>query len=89
MSTSRHPVALRLESIVGNDARLLALVMGLPLIDGIFVALILSGALDTTLGALQVGLLIFGGSATVAVILAEMSGTPESRSRSSCWSGSR
>lgn len=76
MSTSRHPVALRLESIVGNDARLLALVMGLPLVDGIFVALVLSGALDTVLGALQVGLLIFGGSATVAVILADMTGTP-------------
>ncbi len=76
MSTSRHPVALRLESIVGNDARLLALVMGLPLVDGIFVALILSGALDTVVGAVQVGLLIFGGSATVAVILADMTGTP-------------
>ncbi|WP_114575529.1 DUF5794 domain-containing protein [Saliphagus sp. LR7] len=76
MSTSRHPVALRLESIVGNDARLLALVMALPLVDGIFVALVLSGALDTVVGAVQVGLLIFGGSATVAVILADMTGTP-------------
>ncbi|WP_126661044.1 DUF5794 domain-containing protein [Haloterrigena salifodinae] len=76
MSTSRHPVALRLESIVGGDARLLALVMMLPLIDGVFPALILAGALNDPLGAVQVGLLIFGGSATVAVILAEMSGTP-------------
>ncbi len=61
---------------MGGDTRLLALVMGLPLIDGIFPALILAGALDEPLGALQVGLLIFGGSATVAVILAEMDGTP-------------
>ncbi|WP_440764943.1 DUF5794 domain-containing protein [Natronorubrum sp. DTA7] len=76
MSTSRHPVALRLERIVGGDTRLLALVMMLPLIDGVFPALILAGALDDPLGAVQVGLLIFGGSATVAVILAEMSGTP-------------
>ncbi|MDQ2051498.1 DUF5794 domain-containing protein [Natronolimnohabitans sp. A-GB9] len=76
MSTSRHPVALNLERIVGGDARLLALVMMLPLIDGVFPALILAGALDDPLGAIQVGLLIFGGSATVAVILAEMSGTP-------------
>ncbi|WP_436343752.1 DUF5794 domain-containing protein [Natronorubrum sp. FCH18a] len=76
MSTSRHPVALRLERIVGGDTRLLALVMMLPLIDGVFPALILAGALNDPLGALQVGLLIFGGSATVAVILAEMSGTP-------------
>jgi len=76
MSTSQHPVALRLERLVGGDARLLALVMMLPLIDGVFPALILAGALDDPLGAIQVGLLIFGGSATVAVILAEMDGTP-------------
>ena len=76
MSTSQHPVALRLERLVGGDAKLLALVMMLPLIDGVFPALILAGALDEPLGAVQVGLLIFGGSATVAVILAEMSGTP-------------
>ncbi|WP_226041915.1 DUF5794 domain-containing protein [Natrinema sp. DC36] len=76
MSTSQHPVALQMERIVGGDARLLALVMMLPLVDGVFPALILAGALDEPLGAFQVGLLIFGGSATVAVILAEMDGTP-------------
>ncbi|WP_394741984.1 DUF5794 domain-containing protein [Natronococcus roseus] len=76
MSTSQHPIALRLENRVGGDTKLLALVMMLPLIDGIFPALILAGALDDPLGAVQIGLLIFGGSATVAVILAEMSGTP-------------
>ncbi|MFC7215700.1 DUF5794 domain-containing protein [Saliphagus sp. GCM10025334] len=75
MSTSQHPVALRLERLVGGDARLLALVMALPLVDGIFVALILAGALETPTSAVQVGLLIFGGSATLAVILAEMQGT--------------
>ncbi|WP_254764114.1 DUF5794 domain-containing protein [Natrinema marinum] len=76
MSTSQHPVALRMERIVGGDARLLALVMMLPLVDGVFPALILAGALGEPLGAIQVGLLIFGGSATVAVILADMDGTP-------------
>ncbi len=76
MSTSQHPVALQMERIVGGDARLLALVMMLPLVDGVFPALILAGALDDPLGAFQVGLLIFGGSATVAVILAEMDGSP-------------
>ncbi|RQG98345.1 DUF5794 domain-containing protein [Natrarchaeobius oligotrophus] len=76
MSTSEHPVALRLERLVGGDAKLLALVMMLPLIDGVFPALILAGALDDPLSAIQIGLLIFGGSATVAVILADMSGTP-------------
>ena len=76
MSTSQHPVALRMERIVGGDVRLLALVMMLPLVDGVFPALILAGALSEPLGAIQVGLLIFGGSATVAVILADMDGTP-------------
>ncbi len=55
--------------------------MGLPLIDGIFAALVLSGALDDPIGAIQIGLLIFGGSATVAVILAEMDGTPREQAR--------
>jgi len=76
MSSSQHPVALRLEQQVGGATKLLATVMGLPLVDGIFPALVLAGAVDTVTGVLQVGLLVFGGSATVAVILAEMGGTP-------------
>ncbi|MGQ4556236.1 DUF5794 domain-containing protein [Halobellus sp. GM3] len=75
MSVSRHPVALRLERQVGEGTRLLATVMALPLIDGIFPALVIAGALSSPLGIIETGLLIFGGSATVAVILAEMDGT--------------
>ena len=75
MSVSRHPVALRLEGLVGDGTKLLATVMALPLIDGIFPALLLAGAVDSPLGILEVGLLIFGGSATLAVVLAEMEGT--------------
>jgi hypothetical protein len=75
MSISRHPVALRLERLVGGDARLLATVMALPLVDGIFPALVIAGALTVPFGIVETGLLIFGGSATVAVILAEMDGT--------------
>ena len=75
MSVSRHPVALRLEERVGRGTRLLATVMSLPLVDGIFPALIIAGALSSPLGIVETGLLIFGGSATVAVILAEMEGT--------------
>jgi hypothetical protein len=76
MSTSQHPIAYRLERQVGGATKLLATVMALPLVDGIFPALLLAGALDSTAGILQVGLLVFGGSATVAVILAEMDGSP-------------
>jgi len=75
MSSSRHPVALRLEQQVGGATRLLATVMLLPLVDGIFAALVLAGTLETWTGVLQVGLLVFGGSATLAVILAEMGGS--------------
>ena len=75
MSASRHPIALRLEQQVGEGTRLLATVMALPLIDGIFAALILAGSVSTVLGMIEVGLFIFGGSATLAVVLAEMEGT--------------
>jgi hypothetical protein len=75
MSTSRHPIALRLERRVGGDTRLLATVMCLPLVDGIFAALVVAGALTVPFGIVETGLLIFGGSATVAVVLAEMDGT--------------
>jgi hypothetical protein len=75
MSRSQHPVALTVARRVGGASRLLATVMWLPLLDGIFPALVLAGALSGPLGILEVGLLIFSGSATVAVILAEMDGT--------------
>lgn len=75
MSVSRHPIALRLEQHVGRGTRLLATVMLLPLVDGIFPALVLAGGVDDLTGILEVGLLVFGGSATVAVVLAEMDGT--------------
>jgi len=74
MSGSPHPVATRLADVVGEDGTLLATVMLLPLVDGIFPALVLAGALNTVAGVVQVGLLVFGGSATVAVILAELQG---------------
>jgi hypothetical protein len=75
MSVSRHPIALRLEQHVGRGTRLLTTVMMLPLVDGIFPALVLAGGVDDPVGILEVGLLVFGGSATVAVVLAEMDGT--------------
>ncbi len=81
MSSSRHPIALSVERRVGTATKLLAVVMCLPLVDGIFPALVLAGALDTAAGVVEVGLLVFGGSATVAVVLAEMDGTARERLR--------
>ncbi len=75
MSGSSHPIAARLERAVDGPTRLLATVMLLPLVDGIFPALVLAGAVDSVAGILQVGLLVFGGSATLAIVLAELDGT--------------
>ena len=79
MSSSRHPIALSLERLVDGPTRFLAIVMALPLVDGLFPALVLAGALDSAVGILEVGLLIFGGSATLAVIIAEMGGSRASQ----------
>jgi hypothetical protein len=49
--------------------------MALPLIDGIFPALVVAGVLGSATGVVETGILIFGGSATAAVILAEMDGS--------------
>ncbi|APE95398.1 hypothetical protein HSR6_0945 [Halodesulfurarchaeum formicicum] len=66
---------------MGGATKLLATVMLLPLIDGIFPALVLADALSSTVGILQVGLLVFGGSATVAVVLVEMEADPIQQSK--------
>jgi len=55
--------------------------MCLPLVDGVFVAVVLGGALSTAAGIIEVGLLIFGGSAMVAVILAEMDQGPRKQAK--------
>lgn len=60
---------------MGSATKLLATVMVLPLIDGIFPALVVAGVLSTATGVVETGILIFGGSATAAVILAEMDGS--------------
>jgi hypothetical protein len=64
-----------LERQVGSATKLLATVMVLPLVDGIFPALVVAGVLTTATGVIETGILIFGGSATAAVILAEMDGS--------------
>lgn len=81
MSSSRHPIALSIERRVSTSTRLLAVVMCLPLVDGVFVAVVLGGALSTVAGILEVGLLIFGGSAMIAVILAEMDQGPREQAK--------
>jgi len=81
MSSSRHPIALSVERRVSGSTRLLAVVMLLPLVDGVFVAVALGGGLETIAGIVEVGLLVFAGSATIAVILAEMNASPREQAR--------
>lgn len=75
MSSSQHPVAASLSKYVSGPTLLLGMVMGLPLIDGVFAAVIISGGLTSIADALQVGLLLIGGSATLTVILTELHGS--------------
>ncbi|MFB6104572.1 MAG: DUF5794 domain-containing protein [Halobacteriaceae archaeon] len=75
MSRSGHPIASHLHRWVGDPTKLLASVMALPLVDGIFPAIVVAGGLATVAGVVQVGLLVFGGSATAAVILTEFDGS--------------
>jgi hypothetical protein len=65
MSHSQHPVALSVERLDRGPTGLLGLVMVLPLIDGLFPAMVLAGGLDYVGSILSVGLLGFGGSATL------------------------
>ncbi len=60
---------------MGGATKLLATVMALPLVDGIFPALVVAGVMGSAAGVVETGILIFGGSATIAVILAEMDGS--------------
>jgi hypothetical protein len=58
-----------------NDAtRALLLAMALPLVDGVFPALVLGGALDSIPGLLVVGGTIFGGPWMLTIIFEEMAG---------------
>jgi hypothetical protein len=56
---------------VPSEYRQLSLVMGLPLIDGILVALVVSGQLNSIFEMIQVGVLVFGGVATVTTVISE------------------
>ena len=55
----------------GNTRRL-GVVLGLPLADGVFATLVIAGVLETAAGILMTGIVIFGGSAAAAVVLADL-----------------
>lgn len=49
----------------------LIVVMGLPLLDGVFLSLVLTGGLNSLQDALMVGSFVIGGGASVGIILSE------------------
>lgn len=59
---------------IDESTRLLAAAMGLPLVDGVFPTLVLTGALGTVGGILLTGMAIFGGSLMFTIIVNEMAG---------------
>lgn len=62
----RGAVALR------PEAKRLGYILGLPLVDGVFVMLVLAGMLDSIAGILLVGVVVFAGTGAIAVILADL-----------------
>lgn len=69
---------INLSESIPSAYRRLALVMGLPLVDGVFIALVLTGGLDTLFEAVQVGALVFCGAATISIVLTEFNGDTRS-----------
>lgn len=53
------------------EYRYLGILMGLPLLDGVFISIVLSGGLNTFIDALIVGGFVLGGGATIGIILSE------------------
>lgn len=56
---------------IHQEYRYLAILMGLPLIDGVFISVVLTGGLNSVLDSILVGSLVLGGCTIVAVIFSE------------------
>lgn len=61
---------------ISPGIRRLGIVLGLPLVDGVFVMLVLAGVLDTLPGIILVGTVIFAGGGAIAVILTDLADSP-------------
>lgn len=61
--------------------RRLAVVLGLPLADGVFITLVLAGVLADPTGIVLTGVVIFGGTAAAAVTLADLEANPRNQLR--------
>lgn len=67
-----HPIRRTLKWLFPSaEVRELAVVMLLPIPSGVYAAFVLAGGLASIEGVVQVGLLVFGGSASAAIILSQ------------------
>lgn len=60
-----------IDSALSPSAKKLIVVSLLPLVDGVFLTLLLSGEVTSILAAVKYGILLFGGAGTLAIILTE------------------
>lgn len=58
-----------------SGARSLAVVMLLPVVSGVFPSIVLAGGLTSMVSAIELGLLVFSGGASVAIVLVDFDTT--------------
>lgn len=78
-------ITSRLGSRIDGGGHELLTVMGLSLVDGVFPVLVLSGALSSPIQAAQIGILVFGGSATAGVVFGEFEGSLKNNLMTITW----
>lgn len=61
--------------------------MGLPLVDGVFVSIVLSDGLTSISDAMLVGLFVLGGFATIGVIISEFDGNKRDMMKNTIYMG--
>lgn len=72
---------------IGKKYKHLATVMGLPLVDGVFVSIVLSDGLTSISDAVLVGMFVLGGFATIGVIISEFDGSKRNMMKNTIYMG--
>lgn len=56
---------------IPKEYRYLGLIMGLPLIDGVFLSIVINNGLNSIIDALIIGAFVLGGGASISIIMSE------------------
>jgi len=73
---SRH---LKVSGLMNEDARRLIFILCLPLVDGVFATLLVSGAIDTFSSIVSIALTIFTGAGALAVLYSSTESRQEAK----------